>query len=368
MRAFLQRCDVRLSTMHRVATALLSGAGILVLLPALERDAVVQVLSTLLAGPVTWSRGAIAVGVVLSIGLALAAFWLLVLELTRFYFHSNHIRHEMGAAGGGDVYTPRFTLTALRLPSGDLSTSTEGEYVASHASPDNVQLLVASNEQARSRIDRRLRAYPGVVVGGDGTTAAADAARAAALFDLGASHRRTLVEEVTKVEYGMVRHVIRLQVIVLRYVKALLVILVTALASFASAASVSIGSVATAAEQRWLAGVLVVWAPAVMIVAAAPVRWLERLLRNEGARGTGLARDADLTLVEDVANRVASVVWVLSVVTLVGLLVDHPVTAAGRTLAIVAIVGSIIAIGWHIVERRRQTRIDVPNAFEGALP
>ena len=44
MRAFLQRCDVRLSTMHRVATALLSGAGILVLLPAVERDTVLQVI------------------------------------------------------------------------------------------------------------------------------------------------------------------------------------------------------------------------------------------------------------------------------------------------------------------------------------
>jgi len=30
MRAYLQRCEVRLSTVHRVATALLSGAGILV--------------------------------------------------------------------------------------------------------------------------------------------------------------------------------------------------------------------------------------------------------------------------------------------------------------------------------------------------
>ena len=34
--------------MHRVATALLSGAGSLVLLPALERDAVLQVLRALL--------------------------------------------------------------------------------------------------------------------------------------------------------------------------------------------------------------------------------------------------------------------------------------------------------------------------------
>ena len=35
MRAFLQRSEVRLSSVHRAATALLSGAGVLVLLPAL---------------------------------------------------------------------------------------------------------------------------------------------------------------------------------------------------------------------------------------------------------------------------------------------------------------------------------------------
>ena len=52
MRAFLQRSEVRLSTMHRVATALLSGAGILVLLPAVERDAVMNVLRSLVEGPV----------------------------------------------------------------------------------------------------------------------------------------------------------------------------------------------------------------------------------------------------------------------------------------------------------------------------
>jgi predicted membrane metal-binding protein len=69
MRAFLQRCEVRLSTAHRVATALLSGAGILVLLPALERDSVMQVLRSLLAGPVTWSRGLLAVCALASIGL-----------------------------------------------------------------------------------------------------------------------------------------------------------------------------------------------------------------------------------------------------------------------------------------------------------
>lgn len=33
MRAFLQRSEVRLSTMHRIANAFLSGAGLLVLFP-----------------------------------------------------------------------------------------------------------------------------------------------------------------------------------------------------------------------------------------------------------------------------------------------------------------------------------------------
>ena len=94
MRAFLQRCEVRLSTMHRVATALLSGAGILVLLPAVERDAVLQVMRVLLEGPVTVTRGLLAVSVLLSIALAIVVLWLLIIELTRFYFHSNHRSEE----------------------------------------------------------------------------------------------------------------------------------------------------------------------------------------------------------------------------------------------------------------------------------
>ena len=45
-----------------------------------------------------------------------------------------------------------------------------------------------------------------------------------------------VLEEVAKVEHGMTRHILRLQVIVLRYVKALLAFLTTALAVFTSAA------------------------------------------------------------------------------------------------------------------------------------
>jgi hypothetical protein len=43
LRTYLQRAEVRLSTMHRIAGAFLGGAGLLLLLPAFLREALVQV-------------------------------------------------------------------------------------------------------------------------------------------------------------------------------------------------------------------------------------------------------------------------------------------------------------------------------------
>ncbi|MSX94017.1 MAG: hypothetical protein F2749_11430, partial [Actinobacteria bacterium] len=146
MRSYLQRCDVRLSTVHRVATALLSGAGILVLLPAVERDSVLQVIRALLAGPVSWSRGLLLVAVVLSIFLALAVLWLVIIELTRFYFDANHVIHA-----DGEVFSPRFTLTGLRLPSDELGAASGAVYTQRHTDPEIVRLLVPGNERGRHR-------------------------------------------------------------------------------------------------------------------------------------------------------------------------------------------------------------------------
>lgn len=347
MRAFLQRCEVRLSTMHRVATALLSGAGILVLLPAVERDAVMQVLRALLEGPVSVTRGLLVVSVSLSIVLALTVLWLVVVELTRFYFHSNHVVHA-----DGEVFTPRFTLTGLRLPSDELGAVVGREYTAAHAAPDSVALLVPGNERARQRIDAQLAAYPGLVRPTEGA-ADADLARAEAMFELAASKRRTLVEEVTKIEYGMVRHMLRLQVIVLRYVKALLVVVVTAVAAFASAAAVNSSASITAADERWIAATMVIWAPLIVLVVSSPVRWLASLLRSEGAAHTAVEHDTELTQLERVAARIAAVAWLAAFIAAVMLVVDHEVSSQGRVAFVTAIYVSITLV---VVAVRRRSR------------
>jgi hypothetical protein len=342
MRAFLQRCDVRLSTMHRVATALLSGAGILVLLPAVERDSVLSVLKALLVGPVTWSQGLLAAAMALAIVLAIVVLWLVIIELTRFYFHANHVQHA-----DGEVFTPRFTLTGLRISSDEFGPETNAAYEAVHEAEPTVRLLVPGNSRARARIDRQLDAYPGLV----GTDGDPDRERALAMFELAASRRRPLVEEVAKVEYGMVRHMLRLQVIVLRYVKALLVIVVTALATFASAAAVNSTAKLTAADERWIAGTLLLWAPVVVLAVSSPVRWLESLLRTEGARQYSVIRDHELTQLEEVTARIAGVAWVLSMIAMVTLLRHHSISSQGRVMVMVVMAVSVVLTGVWLMRR-----------------
>ena len=49
MRAYLQRSEVRLSTVHRIGQALLGGSALILLLPLFLRDVVPRMLTMLIA-------------------------------------------------------------------------------------------------------------------------------------------------------------------------------------------------------------------------------------------------------------------------------------------------------------------------------
>ena len=347
IRAFLQRCEVRLSTMHRVASALLSGAGLMVLLPAVERDSVVSVVRTLLNGPVDGVHLLLVVAVAASLALPFTALWLVLRELTQFYFHANHLRHA-----SGETFTPRFTLTGLRLPVDEFSPGTHLALGEARRDPLNVGLLVPANDGARRRIDRRIAAYGGL---GFDAVRLDDEARAAALFELAASRPRGLLDEVAKIEHGMARHVLRTQSIVLRYVKALLALLTTAFAMFACAAVVEgevllAGEALGAGKEVWIAAILLIWAPVVIIAVTTPVRWLERQLRNEGASHLETGNDHELTKVEDVTVRLAVLGFLAAGAAMITTVGSDELTSAtrfaGLTVVVVALV-VVIAVLWR---------------------
>ncbi len=227
-RAFVARCEVRLSTLHRIAVGMLSGAGLLVVLPVVARDSVTGLLRSLLVGTIDAADVSLVVAVLAILGVPAAALWLLFADLTRFYFHANHL-----GGNGGEVFTPRFTLTSLRMPSDELGRSAEADLARIREDPRIVELLVPTNDASRAAIDRQLDVYGGLGRGTD------DIGRADGLFELAASKSRSLLEEVAKVEYGMARHILKLRGLVLRYVKALLALLTTALAVYGGDAIVS---------------------------------------------------------------------------------------------------------------------------------
>ncbi len=101
MRAFLQRCEVRISTQHRIATGFLGGAGLLLLIPIFFRDVVdgilIIVLNTVgnyfssLGATNGWLMSVILFALLmylfaLSLAIPLYGVYLLLKDLVQFYY------------------------------------------------------------------------------------------------------------------------------------------------------------------------------------------------------------------------------------------------------------------------------------------
>jgi hypothetical protein len=168
------------------------------------------------------------------------------------------------------------------------------------------------------------------------------------MFDLAASTSRPLLDEVAKVEYGMARHVLRLRGLVLRYVKALLALLTTALAVYvgdAIVAGVDPGSELPAGGTVALAAVVLVWAPIVVLAVTSPVRWIENLMRDDGAPSTAVADDPDLTYVERVSLRIAAVGWLAAAIAMIASIVSDDPGRRAAVLGLAVFAASSIAVG-----------------------
>src|SRR5689334_6655117 len=100
MRSYLQRAEVRLSTLHRIATAFIGGAGLLVLLPVFFKEEIVVLIKLFLThtSDFTARLGAssgITVALlyiclvyvfVLSLSIPVYSLYLLLKDIIHFYF------------------------------------------------------------------------------------------------------------------------------------------------------------------------------------------------------------------------------------------------------------------------------------------
>src|SRR5918999_472403 len=78
IRAYLQRAETRISTYQRVAGVFLNGAGLLILLPVLSRDAFSGIVGAAIESGRPWPERLLAPPWIVTIAISLWAFYLLV--------------------------------------------------------------------------------------------------------------------------------------------------------------------------------------------------------------------------------------------------------------------------------------------------
>lgn len=308
IRAYLQRCEVRLSTVHRVASALLSGAGLIVLFPALAKDSIARIVRALLDGPSDAPRRLVLVAVVALAVLPIAALWLLLRDLVRFYFAGQHFDTEQSKA-----FRPRFALSGLRVSPTDVTEDVWNEIDLAHHDPNVRAFLLPENRYSRDRIDEQMARYrlnAMVENAGSLTQDQRDEARRLALLELAATGTRSLPQQAARMEQVLARHILNLQALVLRYAKAVLAMLTTSIAAFAAASVVDHDSTVDASSVLWLAAIIALWAPAIIVAVTAPLTWILEVGKSEGASDRAARSDPQFSQLEDTTVRIAAVGWI----------------------------------------------------------
>ena len=90
---------------------------------------------------------------------------------------------------------------------------------------------------------------------------------------------------------------------------------------------------------------MLTWAPCTIVAVGSPVRWLEQLLRSEGATRPSVSRDPEMTQVERIAVRIAVVAWLLAAVGGIAALAGGDVSAGGTVAGAVLGVVTAAAMG-----------------------
>ena len=82
----------------------------------------------------------------------------------------------------------------------------------------------------------------------------------------------------------------------------------------------------------------------VVLAVTSPVRWIEHLMRDDGAPSTAVADDPDLTYVERVSLRIAAVGWIAAALAMIVVVVGGDAGTTADAWGLVVLAGSVVAV------------------------
>ncbi len=331
MRAYVQRMEVRLSTLHRIAGLFIGGAGLLFLLPVLLRDTVkdinevalsqitpivlaeIKITTSLLAPHLPsefWIYLLLFIPFAISVGLPLYALYLLFQDIVQFYFIGHHTYFP------AEPFVPRFSLSAIAF-SPDESPRIKREVMRQQYGSERAPILIPFQNQGVPYYDHVYRLTQGVVVP---ETRQIEALEQQNVFDevhpkpsldnfnrlntalgLAGLTDNLLIEEVAKMEISLTRHVLGLRRIVLRYMKALILFVITTMVSFAIASVIdSYKQVLNQSPLQSISNLVVLslgyfaWSLVVWTLIRKPIDWIWDL-SNKHTKRKDVAVDGTVT-------------------------------------------------------------------------
>lgn len=299
MRAYLQRCEVRLSTLHRIATAFIGGAGLLLLIPVFIKDAVDGLLGILLTEAANQfeSLGSIGflptavlyiclvVPLFLSLAIPLYGVYLLLKDIVHFYF-------TIYAPGFAEnVLNPTFALTGVMFSKDESPRAKEAVMRYEYEATQMGFMIPFSKERSELYFDSMLETTNGSIVPETRTLEnlksmdvlphnydPANVSRFNTALGIARSLDRTLAEEVAVTEMSLARHVLYLRRLMFRYVKTLLMFIWTTVVSFVMLPLVKDPRI----PAFLVLGIgYLVWASQVMRIMEWPIYWIYKHRRSQ---------------------------------------------------------------------------------------
>jgi hypothetical protein len=295
MRAYLQRTEVRISTLHRIISSFLGGAGLLLLVPVFFKDVVDSIIQVLLDQAVNQYPGLGEVGgslltgllflfllypLVLSLVVPLYGVYLLLKDIIHFYF--TIYTPDLAP----DLLSPAFTLGGLSFPE-DESPRVKRDILRYQYRTTSIRYVVPfSDEKRKLYFDKLIADTEGQilpptrsierlqemdVLPPDVDHHAVEQFNAA--LGVARSLDHTLAQEVALQEMILVRYVMYLRRLVLRYVKILLMFIWTMFVAFIMLPFLE--------DERFPALVVLsvgylVWSAVVMPLLSTPINWFYR--------------------------------------------------------------------------------------------
>ncbi len=296
MRAYLQRTEVRNSTLHRIAIGFVSGAGLMILIPAFFKEVIDGIILSLLHNintvfipSMTAADAALGIALyamviyplIVSLAIPMYALYLLLQDIVHFYF----TLYSPGFTEG--LTHPTFSLGGIAFSPDEAPQAKREIMRYQYSRHEHMMYLMPFSSRRRelyfdhlieetqghiipeSRRFARLKAQGVLPDDSDEhlTNQFNAALGIARMFD------RNLVEEVAYQEIAIVRNVMYLRRLVLRYVKALLLFVWTMMVSFVMLPFLQ--------EPRLpsfvvLSGGYLVWSLLAPSVMRMPVRWMYR--------------------------------------------------------------------------------------------